>query len=91
MKRDPAERAWGRLTKLQRLRVLVNLKGTEAHDVVFARMVWEDIPESARDRFRVMLAVHLEITKALGGVHRHMGAIESEANAAYERVAGRAA
>lgn len=88
MKRDPAERAWERLSKMQRLRVLVNLKGTDPMDIVFARSPWVDLPEVIRDRFRVMLSVHLEITKCLGGIQRDMRAVESAAEIAYQRVTG---
>jgi len=91
MRRDPAERAWGRLTKLQRLRVLVNLKGTDPIDLIFARFPWADIPESVRDRFRMMLGVHAEISRALNWIGRDAKQIASEADAAYQRSAGRAA
>jgi len=91
MKRDPAERAWGKLTKMQRLRVLVNLKGTDPIDLIFARFPWADIPESVRDRFRVMLSVHIEISRALNWIGRDAARISEEADAAYQRAAGRVA
>lgn len=87
MRGDPAERAWQRLSKLQRLRVLVNLKGSKPGDLLFARLPWLDVPATVRDRFRVMLSVHFEITKALGGIQRDMRRIEAEADAAYQRSA----